>query len=243
MTPESFSLDGDTPTVRVAGSCSKNRKEAVQPIPSEVARALRDYLRDKPAGKPVWPGQWRRKAVFMVRADLEEARRQWLSDFQDARRREEAERSDFLAYVDSQGRYADFHSLRHGYCTMVGKLGVSPKEHQDLARHSSYALTSRYSHSRLYDLAAAVEGLPIPMTPDREALRATGTDGDPSKILGPNLGPQVAKTGDFLRFPETIDDGMSQRQNPGKQAVLAAFQGPVDSPIQVEVRGFEPLTF
>src|SRR5713101_2602674 len=79
-----------------------------------------------------------------------------------------------------EGRYADFHALRHSFITMVGKAGVSPKEHQDLARHSTYALTSRYSHSRLYDLAAAVDALPIPTRPDREAatLVATGTDNE-----------------------------------------------------------------
>jgi hypothetical protein len=41
-------------------------------------------------------------------------------------------------------------------------MGVSPREHQDLARHSTYSMTARYTHSRAYDLVAAVQGLPIP---------------------------------------------------------------------------------
>ena len=59
----------------------------------------------------------------------------------------------------------------------------------DLARHSSYAMTARYSHSRFYDLAAAVNGLPslVPEGHAPEALAATGTDGN---LLGPFLGPQ-----------------------------------------------------
>src|SRR6516225_12472863 len=83
----------------------------------------------------------------------------------------------FLAYRDAEGRCADFHALRHSFITMVGKTGVSPREHQDLARHSTYALTSRYTHSRLYDLAAAVQSLPILAGLNPQALAATGTDG------------------------------------------------------------------
>jgi hypothetical protein len=60
---------------------------------------------------------------------------------------------------------------------MIGKAGVAPKEHQDLARHSTYALTSRYTHSRCYDLAAAAQSLPIPTAGAAvQALPATGTD-------------------------------------------------------------------
>jgi hypothetical protein len=70
--------------------------------------------------------------------------------------------------------------LRHSFITTIGKSGVSPKEHQDLARHSTYSLTSKYTHSRFCDLAAAVQTLRIPTArPSQEApaLAATGTDG------------------------------------------------------------------
>jgi hypothetical protein len=73
----------------------------------------------------------------MIRLDLAEARKTWLQSFQDARQLAEADQSDFLAYCDAEGRYADFHALRHSCITMVGKAGVSPREHQDLARHST----------------------------------------------------------------------------------------------------------
>ena len=58
MTPESFNLDGETPTATVQASCTKNRKLAVQPLPLDVADALRGYLASKPAGIPIWPGKW-----------------------------------------------------------------------------------------------------------------------------------------------------------------------------------------
>src|SRR5271155_3154400 len=96
---------------------------------------------------------------------------------------------------------------------MVGKAGVSPREHQDLARHSSYALTSKYSHSRFYDLAAAVQSLPIPITsPERQALAATGTEGKGANILGPFLGPYSAISGDFERQTE-----MENHPSPGSR--------------------------
>jgi len=75
MAPEGFALNGETPTATVEASCTKNRRLAVQPLPLDVAELLREYLCDKPAGVPVWPGRWRRKAVFMIRADLFAARK------------------------------------------------------------------------------------------------------------------------------------------------------------------------
>jgi len=184
MTPESFNFAAETPTATVQAACTKNRKEAIQPLPHDMAAVLSDYLRDKLVGKPVWPGTWANDAsAKMLRRDLADARRTWLKSIQDPREREEADKGDFLAYRDSDGRYADFHALRHTFITMVGKAGVSACEHMDLARHSSYSMTARYSHSRFYDLAAAVQSLPIPATGpgpdvDRQELRATGTDSE-----------------------------------------------------------------
>lgn len=131
-------------------------------------------------------------------------------------------RCDFLCYVDAAGRYSDFHALRHSFITMVGKMGVSPREHQDLARHSTYALTSRYSHSRFYDLAAAVQGLPIPSTgqpSDSQSMAATGTDS------GKFLGPYRDISRDSVRLHETITVSAGKQEIPGNQRDFAAFPG------------------
>jgi integrase len=250
MTPESFSLDGDMLTATVQASCTKNRKLAVQPLPLGVADLLRGYLRGKTAGVSLWPGKWRRKAVFLIRGDLMEARKTWLHSFQDARQRAEAERSDFLVYEDAAGRFADFHSLRHGYITMVGKVGVSPREHQDLARHSTYAMTSRYTHSRAYDLAAAVQGLPIPTSrSESQALAATGTEGNADtkfpaqtgkKSLGPFLGPQLAILGDSERQTETEGPHRQNEKNLEKHHVSQGFLNPQSSRGFLEAPGIEP---
>jgi hypothetical protein len=79
--------------------------------------------------------------------------------------------------------YADFHSLRHTYLTMLGRHGVDLRTAQELAGHSTPLLTARYSHRRLYDLAGAIEKLPtlVPTSepnfePNTAELRRTGTD-------------------------------------------------------------------
>jgi integrase len=58
LTPESFDLDAWPATVTLATRKNKSRKLKVQPLPPEVADLLRNYLRDKPAGQPVWRGSW-----------------------------------------------------------------------------------------------------------------------------------------------------------------------------------------
>jgi site-specific recombinase XerD len=232
MTPESFDLDHNTPTATVKANCTKNRKLAVQPLPLDVATVLHGFVTKRPAHAPLWPDNptapaesWRRHGAEMIRHDLMDARQQWLSGFQDPRQRQEAEQSDFLAYRDAEGRYADFHALRHSFITMVGKVGVSPREHQDLARHSTYALTSRYSHSRFYDLAAAVQALPIPTgksIPVEQVMAATGTGG-PKISLGPCLGPQRAICGDSGRQIETEKQLSCIAENHGKTEVSLSF--------------------
>jgi hypothetical protein len=115
-------------------------------------------------------------------------------------------------------------------------LSASPKEHQDLARHSTHALTSRYTHSRFYDLAAADRSLPIPTgAPHGEAgaLAATGTEGSGKQWeTGPKTLAQIlardrllwAISRDKLRR-KTRD--RFDKKNPGKHAVSAAFQVPI----------------
>ena len=197
-----------------------------------MAEVLRNFLQGKPAGTPVWPGTWMEKAAVVLRRDLATARRTWLESCQDTRQRAEAQQRDFLTYCDAEGRYADFHALRHTYISRIVQSGASAKTAQTLARHSTVQLTlGRYAHATLLDLASAVGALP-PIDPvgpqaERQVLRATGTDGraagdkQGSKNLSPNLVPQPAISGHFLRLAEMEegerDDGrvppkMSEKQ-------------------------------
>jgi integrase len=180
LTPESFALNGDPPTVRVQAAYSKNRKEAVQPLPVALAEALRPFLDGKPTGKAIWPGTWASVAWKMIAKDLADARATWVEEAkEDADERKRREKSDLLRYRDADGRTFDFHACRHSFITLLAKGGVHPKMAQSLARHSSITLTlDRYTHVGLYDQAVALAAIPSLLTgpPAPENLRATGTE-------------------------------------------------------------------
>jgi integrase len=162
LTPEAFALDTDAPTVTLRAAFAKNKRTATQPLPPDVAEALRGYLAAKPAGLPVWPGAWWDKAAEMFQADLEAAGIPYVIDGPDG------------------PLYADFHALRHSFIALLDKCGATLKEAMQLARHSDPKLTMAvYGRAQLHDLAGAVEKLPALLSPNSggEAVRATGTDG------------------------------------------------------------------
>ena len=97
----------------------------------------------------------------MMRYDLAAARSIWIADADDAEQRRQREASDFLKYRDSEGRFADFHSLRHTFVTNLCKADISPKTAQALARHSDIRLTMNiYTHVDEQEQAAAIARLP-----------------------------------------------------------------------------------
>jgi excisionase family DNA binding protein len=163
LCPEHFELGDDLPCVRLSAAAAKNGKAAVQPISTDVAQALSDFLADRPQGCVVWSGTWHERAADMFRIDLEAAGIPYVVD-------------------GPEGRlYADFHALRHSYVALLDRAGVTLKEAMHLARHADPKLTmKRYGKPQLHDLAAAMHRLPR-LTLDDEstepnALTATGTD-------------------------------------------------------------------
>jgi integrase len=179
LTPESFALDIDQPTVILAARRNTSRVLKEQPIPPDLAELLRDYLRPKPAKLPVWAGTWTRhgKGAEILRLDLKAAGIPYSVPGPDG------------------PPFADFHALRHTYLTLGGRAGIDLRTLQELAEHSSPALTARYSHRRLHDLAGAVEKLPafLPDQLDAAALplAATGTDGVEAVHRRPRLDQNV----------------------------------------------------
>src|SRR5262249_46836912 len=72
LTPESFNLDGDPPTITCLGAYTKNGKKAEQPIRPELAEVLFTWLAGKPPGRHVFaPDRFRMARA--VRNDLEAA--------------------------------------------------------------------------------------------------------------------------------------------------------------------------
>jgi integrase len=159
LTPESFDLDRQPPTVTVEAAYSKHRRQDVLPLRPNLVPALQVWLGENPAGCPVWPGKWAKAklAGLMLKRDLKAAG---------------------VAYVDEDGRYADFHSLRHTFITRLAMANVPVKVAQSLARHSDVNLTpSRYAHVGVFDQASAIASLPLLCDREADAMRMTGTGG------------------------------------------------------------------
>jgi integrase len=138
LTPETFQLDTDLPTVTVEGTWTKNRKTAILPLRQDLAAELQEWLRGKPAGKPLFPVKGRKRRA-MLRADLRAA--------------------GIEPVVD--GKVIDLHALRVSFITHLSLGGVSLAVAQKLARHSDPRLTSNvYTSLNMAELQKAVQALP-----------------------------------------------------------------------------------
>ncbi len=140
LTPGSFDLDSDPPTVQVEAKNSKRRKNDVLPLPADVAETMRTYLATRPPQKPLWPGGWWHRSAEMLRLDLADAG---------------------IEPVDNAGRVLDFHGQRTTFITALARAGVTPATAQKLARHSDINLTlGTYTRLQVSELASAVKKLP-----------------------------------------------------------------------------------
>ena len=217
LTPESFDLDGAEPSVTVQASYCKHRRQDVQPVRADLAELLREYLAGKPVGERLWASRWWTKAAKMIRADLKDARRNWIDEAgENAEERKLREKSDFLTYVNDAGEVFDFYAQRGQMITALEQSGVSLKTLQALARHSRVETTLKHyaRKPRLADSRAALDALP-PLPTNRpekpaDALRATGTDGAAAKFV---LRSRSARTGESgrnsVRLAETTGREMS----------------------------------
>ena len=122
------------------------------------------YYRRQVNGKSKAPAVPERKTYVMMREDLAAARRVWMAEAEgDKKEHRRRQRSDFLAYCDHAGRFADFHSLRHTFVTNLCRANIPPKTAQTLARHSDIRLTMDvYTHVDRAEQVAAIRSLPVP---------------------------------------------------------------------------------
>jgi integrase len=193
LTLRSFRLD-DLPASAIVAACySKRKRQDTQILHPEVVRRLKEWLVTKsdlgaddllfPVCGRV-PGGKERKTHKMMRLDLETARSKWIEEGATPAEKKCRAETDFLAYRNEDGLYADFHSNRHLFITSLERAGLSPKMAQTLARHSDVRLTlGVYTHIGLHDQTSAVYSLPAPPRvgggpeADASVLRATGTNG------------------------------------------------------------------
>ena len=160
LTVRSLDLDAEVPTITVEAGYSKRRRRDVQPIRSELAAVLREWLQTRKrsvlkvdsADDKLWPGTWPERAAKMLRGDLEHAGLK----------------------AETEDGTLDFHCLRRTFATNLARAGVSPKAAQELMRHSDINLTmSTYTNLMLRDVASDLDKLPS--LSEAIELRATAT--------------------------------------------------------------------
>jgi len=222
LTPASFNLNADSPTVTAQAAYSKRRRKDVQPLRPDVAEMMRLYIADKPQDQRLWPGSWANKGAEMVRRDLAAAG---------------------IPFKDGAGRVFDFHAIRHQFISSLAAAGVHPKVAQNLARHSTITLTmDRYTHLGLLDQTAALDKLPVLPIPGRrsEPMAATGTDDAHSPQHSP--APEIPCI--RLRPAETPKGGLANRLGRQKTPEMTPLAGDCDrmrTDERVEAPpGFEP---
>jgi len=241
LTPASFNLATDPPTVTAKAGHTKRGRNDCQPIRPDLAELLRPWLADRPAGErlfaklPINTGR-------MIRSDMAMAREAWIAEAPTEAEQSAREKTDFLRYANAAGEVADFHSTRHTYISGIVAGGASVKTAQELARHSTPTLTiGRYSHARLHDLQGALYGLPSldlkTSAPEPQAaeLRATGTeDLQPGAKTGAEKWAQNGAQLAGKTRPGVANVGKPERklqaQEPLSQAVSSAQVGETGQP-------------
>ncbi|HBT77632.1 MAG TPA: hypothetical protein DEB39_12085, partial [Planctomycetaceae bacterium] len=120
VTLRHFKLDGEFPMLTIRASYSKRKREDTQFLHPDVVAEFNAWVDEKNPGPDeiLFPVSdktcpFERKTSVMVERDLASAREVWINEANSDAERAARESSDFLKYVDSHGKYADFHGLRH----------------------------------------------------------------------------------------------------------------------------------
>lgn len=163
-------LDSPTPFLKLRAKATKSRRADSVPLRSDLAADLRTLRGTSDDADRVFP------AVPSI-----EEHREYLA-------------AAGINWQDSEGRRADIHALRHTYGTLLSQSGATPREAMELMRHTDLSLTMKvYTDPRIFDLAGAVERLPIPARTLPAVALATGTDGNahcqnPAVSMGAQMG-------------------------------------------------------
>jgi site-specific recombinase XerC len=223
LTPESFRLDSEPPTVVCEAGYTKNGHRAEQPVADTLASILRPWVASRTPGESVF--NLPAKTAEMIRVDLEAAG---------------------IPYETASG-LCDFHALRGTYVSHLVSSGASVKTCQTLARHATPSLTiGLYAKASLHDIAGAVESLPdlTALPPKSETIAATGTDGRsaPSATCSATQLPDGgAQTQEYQGgYVECVEEPKSYAS--ASSATLAFSVGSrQDTPKPAGTQGFRPV--
>jgi integrase len=189
LTPRSFNLKADPPTVTVQAACSKHRRTDVLPLHPQLLAMLPAWLRGLPADEPLFPKLGKRRTWLMVKKDLERVG---------------------IPYQNADG-IADFHAAgRHTYITGLLTNGATLPEAKELARHTDVKMTMKYAHIGIGDRAKALANLPFqecnrskPVTAEGHSQTSGGTDGRPNGESQEATNPGGDRGYVVLCLPET----------------------------------------
>lgn len=158
LTRPSFEFDADPPRLMVTAAYSKHRRDDTILLRTELAAKLQQAVTLKMPDSPVFRFPRSKNArARMLQADLMAAG---------------------IPYHDQNGRYADWHALRHTFITNLARAGVHPRVAQSLARHCTITLTmDRYTHVLHEQEVDALSRLPdLCIAPTVVESGKTGTD-------------------------------------------------------------------
>ena len=142
-------FDFEHHTVTVRDINSKNSNTDVLPLKEVLGRQLEDYFCSNPAlPKARAFKKMGERGYRMIQKDLANAN---------------------IDYITEEGK-ADFHALRHTFCSTLARKGVLPQVAQRLMRHSDINLTMKnYTHILIMDKREAISALPeIDLMPQEE---------------------------------------------------------------------------
>lgn len=97
-----------------------------------------------------------------------------------------------IDFLDSEGRRADFHSLRHTLSTNLAVAGTAPRVAMEVMRHSDIRLTTKvYTDTGLLPVPDAVLSLPSYQgkTPSQIASQKPGAAGPAVSLIGAKRSP------------------------------------------------------
>jgi integrase len=212
LTVAQLRLDDAVPFLSLDAADEKNREGNDIPLRDDLATDLRDWLADKlrrlqdearRAGAPIPARLPPDTPLFDVPARLVKILDRDLVAAGIARI-VQVNGKWVIDKRDDRGRTLDVHALRHTFGTLLSKGGIAPRTAQAAMRHSDIKLTMNvYTDPALLDVRGALDALPaLPMPretgDDREAIRATGTDGGAARTLAPLLAPTADNLGPTL---------------------------------------------
>ena len=156
LTPRSFRLTQDPPTVVVDAACSKHRREDTLPLHADFVALLREWLEGLESNQALFPKLAKRRTWLMVKKDLERVG---------------------IPYKTDDG-VADFHAVgRHTYITELLRNKVTLPEAMELARHTDAKMTMKYAHIGIHDQGRALSALPNPqLASESDALDSVPVD-------------------------------------------------------------------